>query len=164
MEDDTPLPVVSPLRGTALFCSGFRKGFPCDYKAVGGGTVCKSIDCIAMKHEYPSHYQMYASHKQLGDYDNAANWRQTCQAIYIKNNETRLSRIQTESKRLLLAEELQAGTNAASAKTEAEEAERLLTSLSTMTLDELKATQAAAVQEYGFGALPVDPAKEQLDY
>jgi hypothetical protein len=85
-------------------------------------------------------------------------------AIYVKKNETRLTRIQTESKRLLYAEELHVAIDAATAKYEAVEIDKLLTLLQTMTLDELKATQTAAIQEYGFGALLGDPKHEHLDY
>jgi hypothetical protein len=79
-------------------------------------------------------------------------------------NATRLLRIQTENKRLLYAEELQNAISASIAKKETAETEGLLSSLQTMSLGELLATQALAKEEYGFGALLDAPDDENSDY
>jgi hypothetical protein len=51
-------------RAKALLCLGFRNGSPCNAKAVSGGTICKSVECLAMKRLNEAHHVQYAVHKE----------------------------------------------------------------------------------------------------
>jgi hypothetical protein len=129
-------------RAKALLCLGFRKGSPCNAKAISGGTICKSVECLAMKCLNEPHHAQYALYKLNKQMDRAISWRTVCQEQYRIANATRLQRIQTESRRLLYAEELQNTIDASQAQTEADETEGLISSLKTMSYEELLSTQA----------------------
>jgi hypothetical protein len=165
--ETSPNNTASSSRGKALICLGFHKGAPCGAKAVVGGlscgTVCRSNECIAMRDNNMHHHQQYTQYKNSGLFEEAESFRDSCLEIYKLKYETRISRMASENMRLHYAEELQAAIDSATAKEEADEADKLLASLQTMSLDELKATQAAALEEYGFGAM-MGVVDEQLDY
>jgi hypothetical protein len=153
-------------RAKALLCLGFRAGVACNAKAVSGGTICKHVECLAMKEDNPTHHTQYAIYKLHKLTENAISWRIECQQQYKTAHATRLLRIQTENRRLLSAGNLKHAIDAKHAQAEADETERLLNSLQTMSLEELLSQQAMEKEEYGFGALMGEPddGDENLDY
>jgi hypothetical protein len=165
MEIDEELSRASGSRGLkALLCLGFRNGEPCAYKALNGGTICKTANCIAYKANWPGHHAQYLSFRDAKKYDQASHWRTTCQAMYSQQYQNHLTQIQADNMSLMYAENLQLAIETAQVQAKLSQAERSLASLRTMSLPELLATQDANAthDEYGVHTLPISRSVAQL--